>query len=589
VLEAVETAVVVISAVNGVEPMTQRMMEFARDRELCRLIVINKIDSRDAHTERVLADVRELFGRECLPLNLPAQGGQAVVDCFFTPGSAQPEFSSVAAAHTEIIDQVVEVDEKLMALYLEQGEELTPEQLHDPFEQALREGHLVPVCFVSAETGAGVKELLDVFARLMPNPMEGNPPPFLKGEGPAAERVEVVPDPDKHVIAHVFKVNIDPFVGRLGIFRVHQGTVRTGSQLFIGDARKPFKVAHLYQLQGKDHAEVSRAIPGDICAVSKVDELHFDAVLHDSHDEDHYHLKSVTLPPAMAGVAIEPERRGEEQKLSDALHRLTAEDPSVRIEHQASVNETVLYGMGELHLRVLLDRMGDRYGVRCKTHVPSIPYRETITRPSEGHHRHKKQTGGAGQFGEVYLRVEPLDRGQGFDFVDEVVGGSIPSQYLPAVEKGVRRVLGEGAIAGFPVQDLRVVVYDGKHHPVDSKEVAFIAAGRRAFQNAFRDAGPIVLEPVVRIEVTTPSGATGDITGDLATRRGRVSGSQALAGQRTRISALVPLAELNDYQSRVKSLTGGEGAYTMELSHYDPVPPKKQQELMKAFKQVEEE
>jgi elongation factor G len=586
VLEAVETAVVVVSAVNGIEPMTQRMMEFARDRELCRLVVINKIDSRDAHTERVLADVREAFGRECLPLNLPADGGRAVVDCFFAPGSAKPDFSSVGAAHTEIIDQVVEVDEKLMALYLEQGEELTPEQLHDPFEQALREGHLVPVCFVSAETGAGVKELL---ARLMPNPMEGNPPPFLKGQGASAERVDVVPDPEKHVVAHVFKVNIDPFVGRLGVFRVHQGTVRTGSQLFVGDARKPFKVAHLYQLQGKDHAEIARAIPGDICAVAKVDELHFDAVVHDSHDEDHHHLKSIVLPPAMAGLAIEPERRGEEQKLSDALHKLIAEDPSVRIEHQASLNETVLYGMGELHLRVLLDRMADRYGVRCKAHVPSIPYRESITRPAEGHHRHKKQTGGAGQFGEVYLRVEPLDRGQGFEFVDEVVGGSIPSQYLPAVEKGVRRVLTEGAIAGFPLQDLRVIVYDGKHHPVDSKEVAFIAAGRRAFQNAFRDAAPIVLEPVVRIEVTSPSGATGDITGDLATRRGRVSGSHALSGQRTRISALVPLAELSDYQSRVKSLTGGEGAYTMELSHYDPVPPRKQQELMNAFKQVEEE
>ena len=589
VLEAIETAVVVVSAVNGVEPVTQRMMEFARDRELCRLIVINKIDSRDAHTERVLSEVREAFGRECLPLNLPADAGRAVVDCFFSPGSAPPDFSSVAAAHTEIIDQVVEVDEKLMALYLEQGEELTPEQLHDPFEQALREGHLVPVCFVSAETGAGVKELLEIMARLMPNPMEGNPPPFLKGDGQNAERATVVPDPDKHVVAHVFKVNIDPFVGRLGVFRVHQGTVRTGSQLFVGDARKPFKVAHLYQLQGKDHTEIARAIPGDICAVSKVDELHFDAVLHDSHDEDHYHLKSITLPPAMAGLAIEPERRGEEQKLSDALHKLIAEDPSVRIEHQASLNETVLYGMGELHLRVMLDRMGDRYGVRCKTHVPSIPYRETITRPADGHHRHKKQTGGAGQFGEVYLRVEPLDRGQGFEFVDEVVGGSIPSQYMPAVEKGVRRVLSEGAIAGFPLQDMRVIVYDGKHHPVDSKEVAFIAAGRRAFQNAFREAAPIVLEPVVRIEVTSPSAATGDITGDLATRRGRVSGSHALSGQRTRISALVPLAELTDYQSRVKSLTGGEGGYTMELSHYDPVPPKKQQELMKAFKQVEEE
>lgn len=591
VLEAVETAAVVVSAVNGVEPVTQRMMDFARDRELCRLIIINKIDAKDAHPEAVLAQLRELFGRECLPLNLPAQGGTAVVDCFFDPGPdaiQPPDFSSVETAHTEIIDQVVEVDEDLMALYLEQGEELSPEQLHDPFERALREGHLVPVCFTSAETGVGIKELLNIFARLMPNPLEGNPPPFLRGEGAAAERVKVQPDPSQHVIAHVCKVNIDPFVGRLGIFRVHQGTVRSGAQLFIGDARKPFKVAHLYRLQGKDHYEVPQAIPGDICAVPKVEEMHFDAVIHDSHDEDHYHLKSITLPPAMAGVAIEPERRGEEQRLSDALHKLVAEDPGVRIDHQASVNETVLYGMGDLHLRVLLDRMKERYGVGCKTKTPSIPYRETITRPAEGHHRHKKQTGGAGQFGEVYLRVEPLARGEGFEFVDEVVGGVIPSQYIPAVEKGIRQALSEGAVAGFPLQDLRVIVHDGKHHPVDSKEVAFIAAGRRAFLNAVEDAAPIVLEPLVRIEVTSPSAATGDITGDLATRRGRVSGSQALANQRTRISALVPLAEINDYQSRIKSLTGGEGAYTMELSHYDPVPPRKQQELAQAFKRTAE-
>ncbi|HEY0682666.1 MAG TPA: elongation factor G [Steroidobacter sp.] len=588
-LEAVETAAVVISAVNGIEPVTQRMMDFARDRELCRLVIINKIDAKDAQPEAVLSQLREMFGRECLPLNLPAEGGKTVVDCFFDPGPdavARPDFSSVETAHTEIIDQVVEVDEDLMAVYLEQGQELTPEQLHDPFERALREGHLVPVCFTSAETGTGVKELLNIFARLMPNPMEGNPPPFLRGEGAQAVRVPVKPDPNLHVIAHVFKVNIDPFVGRLGIFRVHQGTVRSGAQLFIGDARKPFKVAHLYRLQGKDHYEVPAAIPGDICAVPKVDEMHFDAVLHDSHDEDHYHLKSITLPPAMAGVAIEPERRGEEQKLSDALHKLVAEDPGVRIEHQASLNETVLYGMGDLHLRVMLDRMKERYGVGCKTKTPGIPYRETITRPAEGHHRHKKQTGGAGQFGEVYLRVEPLARGEGFEFVDEVVGGVIPSQYIPAVEKGIRQALTEGAVAGFPLQDIRVIVYDGKHHPVDSKEVAFIAAGRRAFLNAVEEAAPIVLEPLVRIEVTSPSAATGDITGDLATRRGRVSGSQSLANQRTRISALVPLAEINDYQSRIKSLTGGEGAYTMELSHYDPVPPRKQQELAQAFKRA---
>ncbi|HEY6642092.1 elongation factor G [Povalibacter sp.] len=589
VLEAVETAAVVVSAVNGIEPMTQRMMDFARDRGLCRLIVINRIDAREARTELVLAELRETFGRECLPLNLPCDNGSGVVDCFFKPGDATPDFASVATAHTEIIDQVVEVDEALMALYLEQGEELTLEQLHDPFERALREGHLIPVCFVSAETGAGIPQLLEVIARLMPNPLEGNPPPFLKGEGDAAERVKVTPDAAKHVVAHVFKISIDPFVGRMGVFRVHQGTVRNGSQLFVGDSRKPFKVAHLYRLQGKDHMEVPQLIPGDIGAVSKVEELHFDAVLHDSHDEDHFHLKSIAFPPAMAGVAIEPERRGEEQKLSDALHRLVAEDPCVRVEHHASLNETVLYGMGDLHLRVMLDRMKERYGVQCKTHTPSIPYRETITRPADGHHRHKKQTGGAGQFGEVHLRVEPLDRGQGFEFVDDVVGGAIPSQYIPAVEKGVRQVLSEGVIAGFPLQDLRVSVYDGKHHSVDSKEVAFVAAGRRAFQQAFREASPIVLEPVVRVEITTPSSVTGDITADLATRRGRISGNSALGDQRTRISALVPLAELNDYQSRLKSLTGGEGSFTMDLSHYDPVPGRKQQDLTRAYKSVDDE
>jgi len=586
-LEAVETAVIVVSAVNGVEPMTQRMMDFAKARGLCRLIVINKIDSREARTQEVLQEIREAFGRNCLPLNLPAEGGNAVVDCFFQPHGKATDFSSVEEAHTEIIDQVVEVDEDLMAVYLEQGEELSPEQLHDPFEQALREDHLVPICFCSAETGAGIPELVDVFLRLMPNPTEGNPPPFLKGEGTSAKRVEVVPDPDQHVIAHVFKVTIDPFVGKLGIFRVHQGSVKSGMQLFVGDARKPVKMAHLYQLQGKDHAEIPLAIPGDICAVPKIDELHFDAVLHDSHDEDHYHLKSVAFPPPMLGLAIRAEKRGEEQKLSEALHRLVAEDPCVRVEHHTAQNETVLYGLGDLHLRMMLQRMNERYGLEVQTSPPSVPYRETITRPAEGHHRHKKQTGGAGQFGEVYLRVEPLPRGAGFEFVDDVVGGAIPGQFIPAVEKGVRQVLVDGAIAGFELQDVRVSVYDGKHHAVDSKEVAFVAAGKKAFIEAVREAGPIVLEPIVKVVVTTPSSAIGDVTSDLATRRARING-QDMHGGRAQISAMVPLAELQDYLSRLKAITGGEGTYTMDLSHYDPVPARKQQELMAAFKPQEE-
>jgi len=587
-LEAVETTVIVVSAVNGVEPMTQRMMEFAKARGLCRLIVVNKIDSRDARTEEVLLEIRETFGRACLPLNLPADRGASVVDCFFQSRGKPADFSSVEAAHTEIIDQVVEVDEELMALYLEQGEEISPEQLHDPFEKALREDHLVPICFCSAETGAGIAELTRVLEKLAPNPTEGNPPPFLKGEGADAVRVSVDPDPSKHVIAHVFKVLIDPFVGKLGIFRVHQGTVKAGAQLLVGDARKPIKVAHLFQLQGKEHVEVAQAVPGDICAVPKIDELHFDAVLHDSHDEDHYHLKSVSFPPPMLGVAIRAEKRGEEQKLSESLHRMVAEDPCVRVEHHTAQNETVLYGLGDLHLRVMLQRMTERFGVAVKTNPPSVPYRETITRPAEGHHRHKKQTGGAGQFGEVYLRVEPLPRGSGFEFVDDVVGGAIPGQFIPAVEKGVRQVLVDGAIAGFELQDVRVSVYDGKHHAVDSKEIAFVAAGKKAFVTAIKEAGPIVLEPIVRVAISTPSTAIGDVTSDLSTRRARISGQETLSGGTSQISALVPLAELQDYLSRLKAITGGEGTYTMDLSHYDPVPARRQQELVAAYKPQEE-
>jgi elongation factor G len=586
VLEAVETAAIVISATNGVDTLTQRLMEFAQDRELCRLVIINKIDSRDAKPAEVLQHVREAFGAECLPLNLPADSGAAVVDCFFQARGSATDFSSVETAHTQIIDQVIELDERLMALYLEQGAEVSPEQLHDPFEQALREGHLVPVCFVSAETGVGVAELLQIFERLMPNPAEGNPPPFLKG---TSTRVQLTPDPQKHVIAHVFKIAIDPYVGKLGVVRVHQGTIRQGSQLFVGDARKPIRIAHLWRLMGKDTSEMVAAIPGDLCAFAKIDELTLDAVLHDSHDEDQYHLKPVNFPPPMLGIAIEPERRGDEQRLADTLHKLTAEDPCVRIEHHPAVNETVLYGMGEFHLRVLLERMSERYGVHVKTHPPSIPYRETITRSAQGHCRHKKQTGGAGQFGEVLLRVEALERGGGFEFVDEVVGGAIPGQFIPAVEKGVRQVLTEGALAGFPLQDLRVTVLDGKHHSVDSKEVAFVSAGRKALLDALHKAGPIVLEPIVHVEITAPASSIGDITGDLATKRARISGNNALPGRRATVSALVPLAEVSEYQSRLKALTGGEGAYAMELSHYDPVPIRKQQELMEAFRPRSEE
>jgi elongation factor G len=476
-----------------------------------------------------------------------------------------------------------------MELYLEQGEALSPQQLHEPFEAALRDDHLVPVCFVSASSGAGLDLLLRIFSELMPNPTEGNPPQFLRGEGDDAEPITLNPDASAHAIAHVFKISIDPFVGRLAAFRIYQGTVSRDSQLYIGDARKPFRVGHLLSLHGKEHREIPRGIPGDICAVAKIDDIHFNAVLHDSHEADHMHLRPLELPPPMYGLAIEAKRRGDEQKISDALHKMAAEDPSLTIEHHARLNETVLRGQGELHLRVVLEKLRSRYNIEVDTRPPKIAYRETITAAAEGHHRHKKQTGGAGQFGEVYLRIEPLPRGGGFEFVDAVVGGAIPRQFLPAVEKGVRQVMEEGAIAGYPLQDIRVTVYDGKHHPVDSKEVAFVAAGRKAFLDAIHKARPTVLEPMVEIQIDVPNEAVGDITSDLSAKRGRINETQPKIDGATGIAAIVPLSELGNYASELKAMTAGRGSYSVSFSHYDPVPSRTQQELIRAYRPQEVE
>jgi elongation factor G len=586
-LAAVETALVVVNAQSGIELNTRRMMDLAGERGLCRLLVVNKIDAERVELPALLADLREAFGKQVLPINLPSDGASRVVDCFFNP-SGESDFASVAEAHQALIDQVVEVDEALMARYLEQGE-IDPHELHAPFERALREGHLIPLCFVSARSGAGVGELLDILARLAPNPSEGNPPLFFKGEGAAAKPFRSVPDPQRHVLAHVFKVMIDPFVGKLGIFRVHQGTLQRDMQLLVGDAKKPFKVGHLLRLQGKRYDEVTQLIPGDFGAVSKVEEIEFDAVLHDSHDEDHIHLKPLAFPEPMQGLAIEAKRRGDEQRIAEVLHRLLAEDPCVKLDYQADTQETVLRGMGELHLRYLLDRLTSSYKLDVQTQPPRVPYRETITRAAEGHCRHKKQSGGAGQFGEVFLRVEPLPRGSGFSFVDTVKGGVIPSQFIPSVEKGVRSVLQRGPLAGYPVEDLQVTVYDGKSHSVDSKDIAFQAAGRKAMLDALKAAGAIVLEPIANIDISTPEGKLGDITSDLTGRRGQVLGSESLDQGMVLIHGQVPMAELDDYGGRLKSITAGQGGFNLKHSHYSAVPAEVQQRLAGAYKAVQEE
>lgn len=586
-LEAVETAAVVVNAATGIEPMTLRMMAYAAERHLSRMVIVNKIDTQGVDLAGLLARIQAAFGRECLPLNLPAAGGTQVIDCFFNR-EGQSDLGSVEDAHRALVEQVVEVDAAFVDRYLSEGD-VDAAELHAPLEQALREGHLIPVCFVSARSGAGLSELLDVVVRLLPDPTEANPPDFLLGEGAAAQPMQARPDPSLHVLAHVFKVTVDPYVGKLGIFRVHQGTVTRDSQLYVGDGRKPFKVGHLFMLQGKDHVEVSRALPGDIVAVAKVEEIHYDAVLHDAAEDDHVHLAPLAFPVPVHGLAVEPKRHGDEQRAWEILGKLVAEDPCLRVEHVVATNETIIYGLGELHLRVMLERLREVYRFDVDTRPPRIAYRETVTAPAEGHHRHKKQTGGAGQFGEVFLRIEPLARGGGFEFADEVKGGAIPGQFIPAVEKGVREVLLSGAIAGYPVVDIRVVVHDGKHHSVDSKDIAFATAGRKAFMAAIRAARPIVLEPIVQIEIAAPDHAIGDVTGDLSSRRGLVTGTANGGAGTVLVRGQVPMSELASYQSRLNAMTSGQGRYTIALSHYEAVPPATQQTLMGQYRVRDDE
>ena len=585
---AVETVAVVINAAAGIEMISRRMLQMAAERKLCRMIIINQIDADGVNLPELLESIRQEFGSECLPINLPADGGSKVVDCFFNP-DGEADFSSVAESHTQIIDQVVEVDEKLMELYLEQGDELSPQQLHDPFEKALREGHLVPICFTSAAKGVGIFELLYVLEHLMPSPLEGNPRPFMIGEGENEKPFSVAPDPSKHVVAHVFKVTADPFVGKLGVFRIHQGTITKDSQLYIGDGRKPFKVGHILKLQGKEQKEMSKGIPGDICAVAKVEDIHLDAVLHDSHEEDYLHLKPLAFPVPVHGLAIHAKTRGDDQRLGNALHRVVEEDVCLEVEHNVTNNETILRGLGELHLRLTLEKMKDRFNVEVDTQPPKVVYRETISAEAEGHHRHKKQTGGAGQFGEVYLRVAPLESGAGFQFVDEVKGGVIPSGLIPAVEKGVLQALNEGVVAGYAMQDVKVTVYDGKYHSVDSKEVAFVAAGKKAFQDAVSKAKPVLLEPIVVLDLVVPDESMGAVTGDLSGKRGQLLGTEAMSGGLLNIKAKVPIAEISQYANELNSLTGGRGSYTMEFSHYQQVPFEVQQAMAAEYRPAEVE
>jgi len=593
-LPAVETVAVVVNAQAGIEVVTRRAMEIAKSLNLPRAIIINKIDLPELKLEALVKQLQETFGGECLPINLPSGKGKTVTECLLN-NAGESDFDTIRRAHAAILDQIVELDENLMEKYLG-GEEPNYAALHAPFEMAMDQSHLVPILFTDAKAGVGITELLDAIAKHFPSPEEGNPRPFLSyhgggaTEGQPQEETEFTykADANKPLLAHVFKVTTDPFVGKLAVFRIHQGKCTGQSQIYLGHNKKSIKLGHLFHLQGKEHREATEIIAGDIGAVAKIEEIHTNDVLHDDHALDSVHLRPLTFPTPMYGLAVTPKARGDEQKISVQLAKIAEEDPTFHWSTDRQTHEVVINGLGELHLRLVLEKLKNR-GLQVDTKPPKIAYRETITAKADGHHRHKKQTGGAGQFGEVFLRVEPRERGAGFEFINEVFGGAIPGQFIPAVEKGVRDLLEQGAIAGYPLQDILVAVTDGKHHPVDSKEVAFRAAGKYAFKDAVQKAKPVLLEPIVTMEITVPEDKMGAITGDLSGKRGRIISSEVMPGGMAVIKATAPLAEVMQYQSQLKSVTGGQGSFVMELDHYEATPPHVQQQIAAQYKPKAEE
>jgi elongation factor G len=588
-----ETVAVVVDVLKGIDSVTRRLMAVAEERRIPRVLIVNKMDEASAEQlEELVENIRETFGGVCLPINLPTKDRTGVINVFEHDGSDgagdRTDFSSVHEAHKRIVEQVIEVDDDLTEQYLEVGDgKFDPEKLHAAFEKALESAHLVPICFVSGKTGAGADDLLHVFASLCPSPVEVSPPEFLRraGEGDAEEEWHAQPDAGGKLLAHVFKVTNDAFLGKIGILRVWQGTLKAKSDVIIDDHKKPVKLGHMFMLQGKDHVEITEAGPGAIAAIAKVDEVKFNSCLHDSHELDSVRLKPLPLPKPMFGLAVELKNHADEAKFSTASHKLMAEDPCFAVERIAATGQTVMRGLGELHLRIVVERF-KAMGIELLTSVPKVAYKETVTARAEGHHRHKKQTGGAWQFGEVYLRVEPLpaDHPTGFEFVDDTVGGSIPRQFIPAVEKGVRQVLVDGAVAGYPMTGVCVRVYDGKYHDVDSKEIAFLTAGKRAFIDAVQKARPVLMEPYVLLEITAPARYMGDLAGHISTKRGRVQSSEVISGDLCVVRAQAPLGELQNYSNELKSMTGGAGSFTMDYSHDERTPPAVQAAVVAAYK-----
>ena len=580
-LRVADLAVLVVSAVEGVEVQTEAAWRIATDLGVPRMIFVNKLDRERASFQRTLDELRARFGAGVAPLELPIgeEGGfRGVADLLAdeallyddsgaaTRAEIPEDMAEVEArVHDNLVEGIVVADDALMERYLE-GETLSPKELEETLAKGVAAASVFPVVCGSATKLIGVDRLASTVCQVGPSPVD-RPPAVVQAPG---GETEVNCDPSGQPLALVFKTVADPYVGKVTFFKVLSGTIRPDAQLTNPRTHADERLHGLFTMRGKEQDQVPEVPAGDIAAVAKLTDTGTGDTLAPKGTPVTVPL--VEPPPPVLSIAIKPKSKGDEDKLMTGLHRLQDEDPALRVRRDDETRQTLLSGMGETHLAIVTERLARKFGVEVDTEELRVPYRETITREADAEGKYKKQTGGHGQFGVAFVRVEPLERGGGFEFVDKIVGGSIPRQFIPAVEKGVAEAMQTGGVYGYPVVDVRVTCFDGKYHPVDSSEMSFKMAGSLGFKEAMAKAGPVLLEPVSLLEVTVPTAYQGDVMGDLNSRRGRVQGTESAGDGEQTITALVPTSEVLRYAIDLRSITGGRGRFSVHHDHYDQLP-----------------
>jgi elongation factor G len=581
-LNAVETAVVCVNAVDGVRVNTSKMWELSGKVGVARIISINKMDSDNIKYPELVASIQEAFGKQCVPVLLPSGTGDAfkgVVNLITSPDGAPAEFKALAG---EAREKLMECDDAIIEKYLN-GDAVSADELAKALPKALAQGKIVPILCTSAKKDVGVAEFMDFIAKFAPSPLDV---PAKKGVEPE-KNAEVTRAPDGPLSGQVFKSIADPFVQRLSYVRVYSGTLVSDQPLFNQRVGKGSRMGAMFKPFGKDQRPCTAAIAGDIVAVTKVDELNTCDTICDPHQLVKY--PKFEFPSSMVSLAVEPKTKQDLARMSDSMHKMADSDPTFHFSRNTGTAELVITGRSKLHVDIILARLKRKFEVQVVTHPPKLALKETVIAEAEGHHKHKKQSGGHGQYGEVYLKLRPTTRGEGFKFTDSITQGRIPQQFVAPIEKGIRKTIEKGVVAGYPVVDVEVEVTDGSYHEVDSGPASFELAGSKAFKDAFSKARPCILEPIVTIEITVPSRFMGDITGDLNSRRGRIQGMDS-QGNLQIVRAQIPMMEIMDYETQLRSVTGGEGSYSIEPSHYDVLPHKIAEGLIaKALKPVEEE